>query len=122
FQTAYKQRRIPVDQAEWRCRMKTRGALATVAASLLCAVAAAQTNRGGIAGTVTDRSGAVVPGATVSLTNIGTGESVQLTTSTKGSYSAPQLDPVEYRVTVEMPGFRKAIVPRVKVDTATTMT
>ncbi|HYU42949.1 MAG TPA: carboxypeptidase regulatory-like domain-containing protein, partial [Vicinamibacteria bacterium] len=103
--------------------MKTCGFFAAFAASLLCAVAAiAQTNKGGIAGTVTDRSGAVVPGATVTVTSIGTGETFPLTTSDKGSYSAPQLDPVEYRVTVEMTGFRKVVVPRVKVDTATTMT
>ncbi len=103
--------------------MKTSGLFAAVAASLFCAVAAlAQTNKGGIAGTVTDRSGAVVPGATVTVTSIGTGETFPLTTSDKGSYSAPQLDPVEYRVTVEMSGFRKVVVPRVKVDTATTMT
>jgi hypothetical protein len=102
--------------------MKTRGALAILAASLFCTAAVAQTNKGGIAGTVSDRSGAVVPGATVTVTSIGTGETVRLTTSEKGSYSAPQLDPVEYRVTVEMSGFRKAVVPRVKVDTATTMT
>ena len=103
--------------------MKTSGAFAAVAASLFYAVAAfAQTNKGGISGTVTDRSGAVVPGATVTITSIGTGETFPLTTSDKGSYSAPQLDPVEYRVTVEMTGFRTVVVPRVKVDTATTMT
>jgi hypothetical protein len=101
--------------------MKTR-ALATLAASLFCAAALAQTNKGGIAGTVTDHSGAVVPGASVTVTNIGTGETLRVTTSEKGSYSAPQLDPVDYRITVEMSGFRKAVVPRVKVDTATTMT
>jgi hypothetical protein len=105
------------------CGMKTSGLFAAVTASLLiCTVAVAQTNKGGIAGTVTDRSGAVVPGATVTIASIGTGETFTLTTSDKGTFSAPQLDPVEYRVTVELTGFRKAVVPRVKVDTATTMT
>ena len=51
--------------------MRTRRPLAAVAASLFCTVAVAQTNKGGIAGTVTDRSGAVVPGATVTITDIG---------------------------------------------------
>src|SRR6185436_5553207 len=102
--------------------MKSVRSLAAVAAVLCATLAGAQTNKGGIAGTVSDKSGAVVPGATVVVTNLGTGETIRLTTSDKGTYAAPVLDPVEYRVTAELSGFKKVTVPRVKVDTATTMT
>jgi hypothetical protein len=91
-------------------------------ACLFASLAHAQTNRGGIAGTVTDTSGAVLPGASVTITNLGTGETLSLVTSNRGTYAAPILDPVEYRVAVELSGFKKAVVQRVKVDTATTMT
>ena len=81
-----------------------------------------QTNRGGISGTVVDSTGAVIAGATVTITNLGTNQASKLTTSESGSYSATSLDPVAYRITVEAAGFKKAVVEGVKVDTATTST
>jgi hypothetical protein len=82
----------------------------------------AQSNKGGLNGTVFDESGGVVAGASVVITNLGTNESLQLKTSDAGSFSAPVLDPVEYSVTVAHPGFRDTVLPRVKVDTATVST
>jgi len=102
--------------------MNARGLVTSLAVLLVASVATSQTNKGGIAGTVTDTSGAVLPGATVVITNLATGETLERVTSPTGTYSAPQLEPVEYRVTVQMPAFKKAVMPRVKVDTATTMT
>src|SRR5262245_16412866 len=88
-----------------------------------CAVIVfAQTNRGGISGTVFDKNGGVIPGATVTITNIGTNQSQKLTTSGEGAYAAISLDPVAYRITVEAPGFKKIVLNNVKVDTATTVT
>ncbi len=81
-----------------------------------------QTNRGGISGTVVDPSGAVIHGATVTITNIGTNQVSKLTTSESGSYTATSLEPVVYKIAVEAPGFKKAMVEGVKVDTATTAT
>ncbi len=81
-----------------------------------------QTNKGGIAGTVTDPLGAAVPNASVTVTNAGTNEAIRLTTSESGAYSAPLLDPVQYSVTVEAPGFKKAVVEKIKVDTASIAT
>src|SRR6266545_4498349 len=89
---------------------------------LFSASVSAQTNRGGIAGTVRDTSGGVIPGATVMVTNIGTNHTIELTTSDAGVYAAVSLEPVEYRVSVELSGFKKAAIERVKVDTATTVT
>lgn len=82
------------------------------------AAVVAQTNKGGISGTVFDQQGAVIPSATVTITNVGTNESIRLTSSESGAYSAPLLDPVYYRVTVEAAGFKKAVIEKVKVDTA----
>jgi hypothetical protein len=91
----------------------------TLAFVLFCAaVAAGQSNRGGISGTVTDSTGAVVPRATVTITNQGTNQTLKLVTSEAGVYSATPLEPVTYRVTVEAAGFKKAVADNVKVDTA----
>jgi hypothetical protein len=90
---------------------------------VLCVVAAnAQTNKGGITGTVTDANGGAVPGASVTITNLGTNESVVVSTSETGAFSVSSLDPVRYRVIVEVKGFKKAIRENVKVDTASIAT
>jgi outer membrane receptor protein involved in Fe transport len=82
----------------------------------------AQTNKGSISGTVFDQSGAVVPGASVTITNLGTAHKIVVVATDRGTYLAPNLDPVEYRIEVDMPGFKKALIERVKVDTATPVT
>jgi hypothetical protein len=83
-------------------------------------VAAAQTNKGGISGTVVDANGAGVPGATVTITNLGTGQKGTVTTGESGAFSVQSLDPVTYSVLVEASGFKKAIIDKIKVDTAGT--
>ncbi|HEX7958371.1 MAG TPA: carboxypeptidase regulatory-like domain-containing protein, partial [Terriglobales bacterium] len=82
----------------------------------------AQSNTGGIRGTVFDPNGAVVSGATVVVTNVGTGRSVRVTTSPTGAFGVSNLDPVVYRVEVENSGFKKMVVETVKVDTASVAT
>ena len=82
----------------------------------------AQTNRGAISGTVFDQQGAVVPGAAITIVNVGTGQKFEMTSSSNGSYTMSNLDPVVYRVEVQASGFKKAVVEGVKVDTATTVT
>lgn len=81
-----------------------------------------QTNKGGITGTVSDAKGFAVPGATVTVTNVGTKVSVTLTTSGEGTFTAAALEPALYSVLVESPNFKKEIVQGVKVDTAQTST
>src|ERR1044072_6926738 len=89
---------------------------------ILSTVLIGQTNKGGISGTVSDSKGAAIPGATVTITSIETNQSTTLTTSDSGSFSANLLDPVVYKILVEAPGFKKGLVEKVKVDTATTAT
>lgn len=79
----------------------------------------AQTNRGGVAGNVTDQSGGLIPHATVVIVNQGTNETRRLTTSDRGSFIQESLDPVTYRIEVSSPGFKKAVLDGVKVDTST---
>lgn len=70
---------------------------------------------GTILGTVTDNSGAVVPKATVTVTNTGTSVASRTQTSDTGNYTVPYLNPGTYSVSVEAPGFQKAIVNNISL-------
>ena len=69
--------------------------------------AQAQVLYGSLVGTVTDQSGAVVPGAQVSATQIQTGQVRQDTTDQSGRYSIINLLPGTYNVAVDAKGFKK---------------
>src|SRR5258708_36149322 len=60
-----------------------------------------------ITGTVTDASGAAVPGATVTATQTSTNDVHTSTSSDSGFYTVPQLPPGKYRVAVEKGGFNR---------------
>jgi outer membrane receptor protein involved in Fe transport len=79
----------------------------------------AQTFRGTILGSVTDTSGAAVPGATVTIKNVDTGLVRTAITSDDGSYSAPELPIGNYSVSVEKAGFKLGVVTGVKVEVST---
>ncbi|NDQ56596.1 MAG: TonB-dependent receptor [Acidipila sp.] len=70
------------------------------------AYAQATTSTGSIQGTITDPSGSVVPGASVTITNKGTGQTVRLTTTATGTYSSGALLPGIYGVRAEAPSFK----------------
>jgi Carboxypeptidase regulatory-like domain/TonB dependent receptor/TonB-dependent Receptor Plug Domain len=76
----------------------------------------AQTFRGTILGTVTDSSGAAVPGATVTVKNMGTGLVRTVTTSDDGSYAVPELPIGSYSVTAEKSGFKLGVVTGIAVE------
>ncbi len=67
----------------------------------------AQSGSGTITGTLKDASGAVVPGATVVVTNAGTSASRTAASNEAGIYSAPFLPPGTYTVSVSRSGFGK---------------
>ena len=75
----------------------------------------AQTNAG-VTGTVTDASGAVVPDATVTITNQGTSVSTKTVTTGAGAYAVTGLTPGAYTVTVEEAGFKKSVQSDVNVE------
>ena len=65
---------------------------------------------GGIVGTVTDQTGALVPGAKVSITEKSTGRQLSLATNSAGLYNSGPLTPGDYTVRVEAAGFSTAEV------------
>lgn len=73
-----------------------------------CPGAHAQSVNGVVTGTVTDPSGAVVPGAAVTLTNTGTGIAQTATTSGIGEYRFPLVPPGTYSIEVSAKGFATA--------------
>jgi hypothetical protein len=82
-------------------------AVLSVLVAVLPRPAAAQVTTGTIVGTVQDQQGAAVPGATVTITNLGKGTSSTHTTDSSGSFMAPFLIPGSYEVAVELAGFRR---------------
>src|SRR5262245_2361984 len=69
---------------------------------------AAQSTAGTIRGAVSDESGAVTPGATITLTNVSTGTSRTRITDAEGRYAFLNLPPAPYELTVELAGFTTA--------------
>lgn len=67
----------------------------------------AQTSFGSIVGTVTDPSSASIPGATVTLTNMGTSERRTANTDASGNFSFVNLIPGDYRIEVQNAGFKR---------------
>jgi hypothetical protein len=90
-----------------------------LAAALVCSPAGAQTFRGTILGTVTDSTGAALPGAKVTIHNEATGLLRETKTTDDGSYTVPELPIGTYTVTVEKDGFQTVVVRDVRVDVAT---
>jgi hypothetical protein len=69
-----------------------------------------------VLGTVTDNTGAVVPAAIVTATNLGTSTKATTTTDANGSYTLIQLQPGDYQVVVEAPGFKRAVQDKVTLQ------
>ncbi len=77
-------------------------------------------NSGSIAGTVTDPSGAVIPGATVTATNDATRQARSVTSSDAGRFLIVGLSPGKYTVSAESPGFNRSTFIGVSVSTGIT--
>jgi hypothetical protein len=78
-------------------------------------VALAQVTTGKIVGVVTDSSGATVPGATVTITQVETAASITVTTDDTGTFSATALKIGTYTISVEKPGFQRVVQSDVNV-------
>ncbi len=74
-----------------------------------------QTFRGGITGTVTDASGAVVPGAAVTAVETATNTSYKAVSSSAGEFAFANLPVADYTVTVTATGFATVKVDKVAV-------
>src|SRR5580698_5793737 len=78
--------------------------------------------KGQINGTVTDTSGAAIPGAEIVVKSKQTSLSTNTTTTSSGDFSLPTLDPGDYTVTVSANGFGKLVQENVHVNALETQT
>ena len=81
--------------------------MATLGIAVSCALLHAQIITGSIVGTVVDPAHSVIPGATVTLVNVATGEQRTAKTNETGRFYFGGVQPGEYRVTVEAAGFKR---------------
>lgn len=95
------------------CYLSRVGALFLLLAALALPTFA-QSNKATIAGDVTDQNGAVVPDATVTVRNAGTGFERTVTTSGGGHYEVPSLDVGTYTITASKQGYQS--ITRENVD------
>src|SRR5882724_21001 len=82
----------------------------------------AQETRGDITGRVVDEQGHVVPGATVTATNKGTGAARSATTNDSGEYTITQLPAGRYDLTVEAKNFSRSLAPDFELNVGARVT
>jgi hypothetical protein len=87
----------------------------------VCVSLQGQSTYGTVSGTATDSSGAALPGAQVTLTNTGTGETRTQSTGSEGLYQFVNVIPGQYRLEIEKAGFKHYthanVVVQVQQDT-----
>jgi len=119
-------------QSGFSCRARQRRAVATIAPvivslivllTLTATVAFGQsTATGTVIGTLTDQSGAVVPGAEVSMTNKSTNTTAKTVSNNAGHYVFVNVDPGTYDMKVAKQGFQTALVRDQAVEVGKTLT
>ncbi|MDQ2777404.1 MAG: carboxypeptidase-like regulatory domain-containing protein [Acidobacteriota bacterium] len=77
----------------------------------------AQISQASLSGTVQDSTGALVPGATVTIKDKGTALTRAVLTNSSGEYSIPDLSPTEYSLTIAMNGFKSVVVASLTLHT-----
>ncbi len=96
------------DVAEIGGNMKSKFSLVLIVVLCLAGLALAQTDTARLIGTIADSSGAVIPNASVAVTNTGTGRMVTVQTGGAGEYAVNALSAGRYHVDVKAPGFKTA--------------
>ena len=99
------------------CRGFSKGNIAAVLSIFIILIgciltsipAKAQVTGATLSGSIMDPSGSVIAGAEVAIKNLGTGIVRTVTTDTAGLYSAPNLIPGSYEISVSAPGFSKSV-------------
>lgn len=94
---------------------KSPAFLALIVAALLFPSLAQAQFRGSLRGTITDPNGGAIVGATVTLTNTSTNETLTSTTDENGIYQFNALAPAPYRLTVEKAGFETKTLEHVQI-------
>src|SRR5262245_59843560 len=87
----------------------------------LTMTAFAQSDRGTITGTVSDATGAVIPGVAIEAKNVQTGATYQAGSSETGNYTLAQLPAGTYELAATLPGFKRFLRSGILVSVATTL-
>src|SRR5215831_18029462 len=87
-------------------------AVLAAAVQLFTVIGLAQSTFGQFVGTVRDPSGAVIPGVMISVKNLGTSVTRTALADETGSYTVVNLEPGDYEITMEQPGFQKVTYSR----------
>jgi hypothetical protein len=83
---------------------------------LFSVIAFGQTGQGTITGSVTDSTGAAVPGVNIRIVNAATGFAYTSTTNPEGIYRIPYVNPGSYELTFEAPVSRSWYMPDCRYD------
>ena len=89
--------------------------LVSVLAITLLGTALASAQEASVVGTIADESKAVLPGVTVTATNLETGGQTVAVTDERGEYRLPKLPPGRYKVQAELSGFATVVMPVVEL-------
>lgn len=87
-----------------------------LAVLVLCLAMRAQEFRGSILGTITDASGGLVPGASVTAVNMATNVRLSASTTATGAFTIPFVLPGTYRISVEAAGFKTVVRESIEVE------
>src|SRR5262245_35398504 len=103
----------------WRGMLRLATFAGILAFSATCSFAQSQSR---VTGTVTDNTGAMVAGASVSIRNVETGVITPASSNSSGVYNVPFLNPGQYELSCEMSGFKKFVRAGLTLETGTTAT
>ncbi|MSV30729.1 MAG: carboxypeptidase regulatory-like domain-containing protein [Bryobacterales bacterium] len=92
-----------------------RNVLAAAAAFTFCSAIAPGQNLTSISGTVSDITGAAIPGATVRIENLGTQASRTVVSDSQGTYTIAQVAPGDYRLLGKASGFDDVVVNGIRL-------
>src|SRR5438552_1097706 len=98
--------------------MRRNLALTVLFLSLFSASLLAQGGNAQLGGIVQDPSKALVPGVSITATNVDTNVTSTTVSNESGAYNFPVLLPGTYRVSAELPGFKKGVVEGFKLGYA----
>src|SRR5215831_7940943 len=83
----------------------------------LCATGAfAQGNTAQMNGQITDPTGAAVPGAEVTVTNLATDQVFKASTNEHGEWALSSMGAAKYKIVISKPGFKVGVVPEVEMN------
>jgi hypothetical protein len=102
--------KVPGGIRAWMC------SLLALAALLVAPRCLAQFDSGSLVGVIQDSTGAVIPGATVTVVNKSTGAIFKVTSGGAGEYEVPSLHTGNYKVTAEHAGFSTAVADSILVS------